>query len=142
MEKTLVAKATATIDAPVDKVWAALVDPALVGRYMFGTTVTSDWKEGGPITWTGEWKGKPFEDKGVILHVEPRRRLTYSHFSPLSGLADTPENHHTVDITLADQGGRTLVSLSQDNNRTEEEREHSEKNWQMVLEGLRRVVEG
>jgi uncharacterized protein YndB with AHSA1/START domain len=142
MEKKLVAKATATMAAPVERVWAALVDSALVGRYMFGTTVTSEWKEGRPITWKGEWKGQPFEDKGVILRVEPGRRLRYSHFSPLSGLADIPENYHTVDIALTDQGGRTLVSLSQDNNATEEAREHSEKNWQMVLEGLRKVVEG
>jgi hypothetical protein len=30
---------------------------------MFGTTVNSEWREGAPITWKGDWKGKAYEDK-------------------------------------------------------------------------------
>src|SRR2546427_90916 len=81
-----------TINAPLARVWDTLVDPEAIRRYMFGTTVVSDWKEGGPIVWKGEWKGKAYEDKGVILRLEPERILQYSHFSPQSGLPDTPEN--------------------------------------------------
>jgi hypothetical protein len=33
------------------------------------------------------------------------------------------------------------VTLIQDNNETAEAREHSEKNWQMMLDGLKAVVE-
>jgi uncharacterized protein YndB with AHSA1/START domain len=39
----LLAKAEATINAPVDKVWDALVTPELIKEYMFGADVTSDW---------------------------------------------------------------------------------------------------
>jgi uncharacterized protein YndB with AHSA1/START domain len=108
---------------------------------MFGTTVVSDWQEGSPITWEGEWKGKPYEDKGKIRKIEPPRLLQYSHYSPLSGLPDTPENHHTVTIELSAKGAQTGVSLSQDNNASDEAREHSEKNWKMMLEGLKKLLE-
>ncbi len=108
---------------------------------MFGTTVVSDWREGGAIVWKGEWQGKHYEDKGVILRVEPGRALKYSHFSPLSDLPDTPANYHTVTIELADEGDHTRVSLSQDNNPTEQAREHSAKNWEIMLAGLKTLLE-
>jgi uncharacterized protein YndB with AHSA1/START domain len=94
-----------------------------------------------PIVWKGEWKGKPYEDKGVILNVDPGHTLRYSHWSPLSGQPDTPENRHTVTIELAGEGGRTQVSLAQDNNKTAEEQASSAKNWTTMLEGLKKAVE-
>jgi uncharacterized protein YndB with AHSA1/START domain len=138
----LLATASITIDAPVATVWNALIDPETIKRYMFGSTVTSDWRQGSPITWKGEWQGKSYEDKGVIRRIEPHRVLEYTHFSPLAGLPDVPENYHTVRIELSSAGSGTRVSLTQDNNPTEEAREHSEKNWRMMLDGLKKVVEG
>jgi hypothetical protein len=32
--------------------------------------------------------------------------------------------------------------LTQDNNDSEEDARHSEKNWQMVLDGMKKLVEG
>ncbi len=141
MKNDLIAKASATIDASVAKVWDALVNPQAIKEYMFGTDVASDWREGSPITWKGEWKGKAYEDKGVILHCDPKRLLQYTHFSPFSGLPDQPENYHTVTIKLTSKETQTLVSLAQDNNPTEEAREHSQKNWDMMLAGLKKFLE-
>lgn len=141
MTKGIVATASTTIHAPVASVWDALVDPKRIKQYMFGTDVTSDFKEGSPITWKGEWKGKPYEDKGVIQRAAPNRLLQYTHFSPLAGLPDTPENYHTVAIELSGDDGETKVKLSQDNNATDEERQHSEENWKMMLEGLKKLLE-
>jgi uncharacterized protein YndB with AHSA1/START domain len=138
----LIARSSITIDAPPAKVWNALVTPAAIKQYMFGTNVTSDWKEGSPITWKGEWQGKAYEDKGVIRQFKPNQALQYTHFSPLAGLPDRPENYHTVSIQLSPDGNRTRVSLTQDNNPTEEARSHSEKNWKMMLDGLKKFVEG
>lgn len=137
----LIAQASSTINAPAAKVWDALTNPAIIKQYMFGTHVVSDWKEGSPIVWQGEWQGRQYEDKGVILKLEPQRLIKYSHFSPLSGLPDTPENYHTVTVELTSAGAQTHVALSQDQNATEEEREHSAQNWAMVLEGLKKTVE-
>jgi uncharacterized protein YndB with AHSA1/START domain len=141
MAEDLIAKASITIDATRADVWNALVDPATIKKYMFGADVTSDWREGRPITWKGEWQGRSFEDRGVILQLTPERTLRYSHFSPLSGLPDKPENYHTVTVELSDATPGTRVTLTQDNNPTEQAREHSEKNWTTMLGSLKRVVE-
>jgi uncharacterized protein YndB with AHSA1/START domain len=138
----LIARSSITIETTPAKVWQALVTPAAIKQYMFGTNVTSDWKEGSPITWKGEWQGKAYEDKGVIRQFKPNQALQYTHFSPLAGLPDKPENYHTVSIQLSPDGNGTRVSLTQDNNPTEEARSHSEKNWKMMLDGLKKFVEG
>src|SRR5262249_14672554 len=80
MKNGLTAKAQVEINASLAKVWNALVDPALIRQYMFGTNAVSNWQEGAPIVWKGEWEGKPYEDKGVILQLKPEHVLQYSHF--------------------------------------------------------------
>lgn len=137
----LIAKVSTTINAPAQKVWDALTDPEVIRQYMFGTNVISDWKQGSPIVWKGEWQGKKYEDRGVILKLEPERLIQYSHFSPLSGKPDLPENYHTVTIELVSHGVETAVSLSQDNNETEQAREHSEENWKTMLASLKKLLE-
>jgi len=141
MDNNNIAKASISINASSEKVWKALVDPKAIKQYMFGTNVASDWTEGGPITWKGEWNGKPYEDKGKILKLMPGRILQYSHFSPLSGVPDRPENYHTVTIELAGNGNQTHVTLTQDKNATEKERAESEKNWGMMLSELKKFLE-
>jgi len=136
-----IARASLTVDAPRAKVWDALVNPKAIKQYMFGAAVVSDWREGSPIVWKGEWQGKPYEDKGTLLEVEPGRTLRYSHFSPLSGLPDEPGNYHTVTIELSGEGNQTRVALAQDNNPTDEARVHSEKNWGMMLAALKKFLE-
>jgi uncharacterized protein YndB with AHSA1/START domain len=139
--KDFIARASTTINASKSDVWSALVTPAAVKQYFFGTDVASDWKEGSAITWKGEWQGKRYEDKGVILQSKAGRALQYTHFSPLSGVPDKPENYHTVTIELSGDGKETRVALTQDKNATDEERAHSEKNWTMMLEGLKKYLE-
>jgi len=141
MQTDRVAEASISINMPREAVWNALTDPVAIKQYMFGTTVRTDWREGSEIRWKGDWKGRPYEDKGTILAVVPFRRLVYSHFSPLSGKPDTLDNYHTVSIALASDGGGTEVTLTQDNNTTDEARAHSEENWVGRLLALKRYVE-
>ena len=136
-----IANVETTISASTDKVWSALTDPGMIKKYMFGTTVISDWKEGGKIIWKGEWEEKSYEDKGKILHFEPKKSLQYSHFSPLSGLHDNPENYHIVTIDLEEKDKQTIVTLTQTNNADEKTKEHSEKNWKMMLASLKKLLE-
>jgi uncharacterized protein YndB with AHSA1/START domain len=136
-----VATAETDIRAPRSKVWRALTDPDEIQKYMFGSKVETDWKPGSRITWRGEYEGRRYEDKGEILEVEPERKLKLTHFSALSGDEDVPENYHTLVYELEEDDGRTHVSLSQDNNKSEEAAEHSRANWDKMLSGLKEVVE-
>jgi uncharacterized protein YndB with AHSA1/START domain len=141
MPENLSAEADVTIKGSLSQVWDALTNPDKIKQYMFGATVESDWKVGSPIAWKGEWKGKPFEDKGRILEIQQGNRLRYSHFRPLSGAPDRPESYHTVTIQLAGPDGAIHVDLSQDNNPSEKARDESRRNWSMMLDGLKKAVE-
>jgi uncharacterized protein YndB with AHSA1/START domain len=141
MSKGLVAKASIIINTSPSRVWNALVNPNLIKKYMFGTTAISDWKKGSSIVWKGEWKGNKYEDKGIILNIEPEHLIQYSHFSPLSGKPDSPQNYHLVTIELSRKGPNTFVSLLQDNNETEQERDNSQNNWREMLIDLKKLLE-
>lgn len=143
----ITASASIVIDRPRAQVWTALTDPDLVKQYFMGATVKSDWQIGHPITFTGTWNDKPFEDKGEILSFEPEQEMSYSHWSPLSGADDVPDNYHVVHVTLEDCTVGTKVTLDQSNlnggvteaDRTS--RDDYEKNWATVLQGLKQVTE-
>jgi len=139
--KNFIAKAETDIEAPVEKIWDALVNPATIKQYMFGTTVTSDWKQGSPITWEGEWEGKPYKDYGKILVIDPHHRLKYTHISGSDQTSDENEKTHTVNIILTNDGHQTHVTLEQDNNKNDAARSESEKNWNMMLKGMKSLLE-
>ncbi len=141
MDSKLNARASIKINAPTERVWDALVNPAAIKQYYFGTTVISDWRVGSPIVWKGVWEGKAYQDKGVILKNVPGKTLVYTHFSPLAGLPDKPEHYHTLTFELSASDKQTTVSLSQDNNLTEEDRVHSEQNWGIMLAALKNYLE-
>lgn len=141
MDNNSIAKVSTTIHAPASKVWDAITKPELIKKYLFGTDVVSDWKVGSPIIYKGEWEGKPFEDKGKILEMEPQKSLVSTHWSPMSGVPDSPENYHKVSYQLLETDGTTKVTITQDNNANQKEKEHSEQNWKQVLDGLKKLLE-
>ena len=94
---------------------------------------------------TGEFKGKKYEDKGDIIAFEPQTRLSFSHWSAMSGKADKPENYHVVTFELLPSGAATKVTLTQANlaggvsAADIDHRSEYEKNWSSVLEGLAKL---
>jgi uncharacterized protein YndB with AHSA1/START domain len=143
MSRGFVATASTEIQAPAGAVWDALVDPSMVRKYLLGTEVVSDWKVGSPITWKGEYEGRAYEDRGQILELEPGRRISYSHYSPLSGQPDVPQSYHTVTVELAPGGstGSTRVTLTQDNNDDTESRDRSATFWGDMLARMKGLLE-
>lgn len=129
------------INAPASRVWEVITDPAAVKEFMFGADVVTDWTVGGAIVWRGEWEGKPYEDKGFIQEVEPGQRLVHTHYSALSGDEDAPENYHTLTWTIEDQGGGTRLTLSQDNNATEDAAQHSKGMWDKLVADVKAIAE-
>jgi uncharacterized protein YndB with AHSA1/START domain len=140
-------RVTMTILAPPATVWKSLTNLATFKKFFFGSDVATDWKVGSPITFRGKWKDKPYEDKGVVKTVDEDKRLAFTHWSPLSGMEDKPENYHIVAFDLKPAGnGGTDVTLSQTNQNdkeplTAENRAEYDKNWTMVLDGLKKAVE-
>jgi uncharacterized protein YndB with AHSA1/START domain len=150
VKETNMSEATAQVSkviaAAPEAVWKALTTPASLKKFFFDADVESDWRVGHPIHMKGEFQGKRFHDKGAIIAMEPQKRLSFSHWSALSGAADTPENYHVVNFDLAPRGDATMVTLTQSNliggakPSDLEHRSDYEKNWQRVLDGLASVV--
>ena len=137
-----IAEATVIVAAPPERVWAALTEPDQVRQYLMGTELKTDWKPGSQITWSGEWDGKDYVDKGKVLEVEEARQLVYTHYSPLSGAEDTPENYHTLWWSLEEVSGGTQVVLKQDNSASPEEADRNRDTWEQVLASMKKLVEG
>ena len=127
--------------APADKVWAALITPELVQQYFFGTRLVTDWQVGSPIYFRGEWEGKPYEDKGTVFEFYPPKKLVYNYLSSWSGKEDVPENYANISYAVREEGGATIVTVTQDNIENEKLRTHSEQNWQSVLGAMKMMLE-
>lgn len=136
-----VATADVTIAASAQRVWDALTAPDRLPELWFGAVVRTSWQPGSPITWNGEWKGTRYQDKGEILAFDPPRLLRLTHYSPLSGEPDIPENYHALEFALSEADGTTRVTLAQNGNSTEEAAQHSRGMWEQLLQILKKVVE-
>lgn len=139
--KSFVAKSSITIHADAVRVWDALTNPELIKQYLFGTNAISDWKVGSSITYKGVWQSKSYEDKGVIKKIEPKKMLVSTYWSAFSGLPDSPENYSTVTYALDEHDGETTLTVTQDNIETKESADHSESNWKLVLEAMKKLLE-
>lgn len=135
------ATASISLNATPERVWKALTDPEEIKQYLFGTQTTSDWKKGSPITYSGEWEGKSYKDKGTIIEIKPNELLHTTYFSSMSGKEDKPENYSNVIYSITPSGNQTILTIVQDNNTDEKSRDHSQSNWNMGLQALKKLVE-
>jgi len=134
-------KKSVTINAPVSKVWDALTNRELIKQYFFDTDCITDWKKGSPIVYRGVWEDKPYEDKGNILDIEKEKFIRYNYWSNFSGTEDTPANYANISYELSTDNGATIFTVIQGGIKSEEALEHSGKNWGMVMDGLKKILE-
>lgn len=141
MEEKNISENSIEINATVEQVWDALVNPDKIKQYLFGTETSSNWQAGSPITFKGEWEGKSYEDKGTILEIDRPRLLKYSYWSSMSGKEDKPENYVNVTYRVQAGNGSSILTISQDGIKSEPELEHMDENWGHVLQAIKKVVE-
>ena len=140
MERRAV-KRSVIICAPAADVWKAITDPGMIKQYFFGTNVKTDWKEGSPITYSGTWKGKEYEDKGMITKIEKNKRLEHTHWSSLSGTEDKPENYFEVIYEIEEREKDSVLCITQVGLMSEDSYKHSAENWETVLQQIKKLVE-
>lgn len=138
--ETLTLKTPITFNEPIEKVWRGLTDPELVKQYFFGTNLSSDFKKGSRITFSGEWQGKTYTDGGIILEIDPPKLLKYTYWSSMSGTEDKPENYNQITYELHESEGATTLVITQDGVKSRESLEHSEQNWKSVFDGLKDLL--
>lgn len=136
------ATAQTDVAATPDRVWAALTEPEQIAAYMQGSRVTTTWEVGSSITWDGDYDGRSYQDKGEVLAYDEPHILSVTHYSPLMGQLDEPENYHTLVYTLTVRDDDTHLELTQDGCNSEEQATQFSQNWQGILDALKAHVEG
>ncbi|MBI3219547.1 MAG: SRPBCC domain-containing protein [Bacteroidetes bacterium] len=139
--ETLTLNISFLINASAQTVWNALTDPEVVKKYFFGTDLKTSWKIGDPITFSGEWEGKEYIDKGTVLQIETGRLITYNYWSSFSGKEDRPENYANITYQLEQEGNQTKLTILQDSIADQEALAHSEQNWKMVVNSMKELIE-
>ena len=146
----MIVRNTIDINASIDTVWDALVNPEKTRIYMFGCATESDWKPGSLLLWKGEYEGNPMVFvKGNILAIDPPRKLKYTVFDPNSTMEDLPVNHLNVTYALREHNGMTELTVTQDGFETaargEERYKETYNNgegWNPILVAIKQLVEG
>ena len=141
MSNKITAEVKIELKAPMAVVWKAITDPQEVKKYFFGTQLVTDWQIGQPIYFRGEWEGQSYEDKGTVLQFVPQKILQYDYWSSFSQKEDIPENYQTITYEVENKGDHILLSITQTEIDSKEQKEHSEQNWNMVLGELKKLVE-
>jgi uncharacterized protein YndB with AHSA1/START domain len=129
------------IDAPPERVWEALTTPDQISKWFFGVETESDWHVGSSIVHRGEYQGRPYEDRGEIVELDPPHRFVHTHWSPMSGKPDTPEHAQRVTWTLEPSDGGTALTVDEVNLPSEQARAVSDQSWPQALDALRQLVE-
>lgn len=150
MQTPLLIKNTISINAPVTKVWDALVNPEQTQKYMFGCEALSDWKPGSPLIWQMIHEGKEFIPvKGHIVEIQPGQLLSYTVIDPHNpNIPDIPENYLTVTYSLSVDNGTTLLTVTQgdynkvaDGEKRYQEAYNSGEGWNPILLEIKKLLE-
>ncbi len=136
------ATATTDIDAAPEHVWESLTESDQIAVWMHGSQVNTTWEVGSPITWDGVYDDRAYQDKGEVLAYEEPHVLSMTHYSPMMGEPDTPENYHTLVYTLTPVSDGTHLELTQDGCTDQEQADLFSQNWQQMLDGLKAHLEG
>jgi uncharacterized protein YndB with AHSA1/START domain len=130
-----------TINAPSQKVWAALTKPELVKHWQYNSDLITDWEVGGDIRFRSEWEGKVFEQWGKVLEMRADEFIKYSLFAPRPGLKDKPENYFIMSYLLTPENGQTKLEIIQEDNRPNAVQEEPQGEENRTLQALKKVAE-
>lgn len=146
MENNLIAESTIKVNAPANKVWAALTTPETIQKVMLGMQPKSDWKVGSELRWIGRHEEKPNDNaRGIIQVMDTNKKLQFTFYYPGYGYPDDPEYHNTVVFNLSEFNNETTVDVEQGDFSVFKEgetfRDHSQTFWEGSLKILKELVE-
>jgi uncharacterized protein YndB with AHSA1/START domain len=123
------------------EVWDALTNPQKTKRYFFNCEVFSTWKPGDAIVFKGRifWIF-PIALRGTVEKAEPRKLLQYTL---LNHSGEGGSRSRVTDV-LTPQNGGTLLEITDNVGAGEgagKRRKKSEKGWDKVLTGLKKLLE-
>ena len=128
------------IAATPEKVWATLTEPTTDWNGILIET-RSDWMPNSAIVFSFVWQEQSYADKGTIIEFEPEKVFSHTYWSAFSGLPDQEENYSTVGYKLLPTATGTLLQLTHTNFATETMYQHSDTNWEDMLDRIKEKCE-
>lgn len=133
---------TRTIELQADPtaVWNALTTPELTKQYFFACEAVSDWTVGSALDYRCELDGSQVTVvTGEIRVIDPPRQLQHT----CRGVGDGATGQETVaTYTLTPTDGGTQLTVTQGEFADEGNSEQHGASWDIVLKGLKALVEG
>jgi uncharacterized protein YndB with AHSA1/START domain len=126
-----------------ERVFDAWLDPALLGRWMFGPAIrdeeivrlTVDPRVGGKFSFVVRRQGAEIDHVGEYLEIDRPTRLVFTW-----GTADNLPGTSRVTIEIAPRDGGCELSLTHDMDRKwADYAARTEQGWRTMLEALARV---
>jgi uncharacterized protein YndB with AHSA1/START domain len=121
-----------------ERLWEAITDPEIRGKYNFGVRISSDWTPGSRFEMSHA-KAKGLLGEGEILEVDPPRRLVQSMVALWS---DDVKREGTSRVTweIEPIGDSCRLTVTHDQLREGANRELY-GGWPMILSGLKTWLE-
>ena len=127
------------IGAPVDRVWAGLIDGDITKKYVYGTRFDGKLKKGARYAYVGDGDFKVVD--GEILDVEPGKRLVMTwraHWD--DSVAKDPPSRVTYELSQARSS--TKLRLVHDDFDTQTVTyTGSVEGWPLMLSSLKSILE-
>lgn len=133
-----------SINADITIVWDALTNPEMTKKYYFDCEVISNWNIGGEIAYMMKSEGKEIiAVKGIISAIIKNKLIEHSVYTPQT--ENDLSKHTIVRYELSREKDQTILSIKQGdfNNDPDENRyNHTSESWNLVLNGLKKIIEG
>ncbi len=142
MDETLKLSTSININASRAEVWNALTNKELIKEYFFGTDTNTDWKEGSPISFTGIWEGKTYEDKGTILKIEKEKLLQHDYWSSFWGNDVGTEERSIITYTInSGADAQAVLTVTQEVFKDSKSRDQSIGHCEGILKNIKNLLE-
>jgi len=141
MQPNITAEISITISAEKKAVWDALINPEMVKQYFFGCHLSTTWEPGTPIVFSGDWNGKLYEDKGIVLAFNHEEMLQFTYKSSHSKMEEVSGNDAVITYRVGGDNGHITVTIIQENIPDTKTRDQAIENWTIVLGKLKKLLE-
>ncbi len=136
-----------SINASPEAVWDALVNPAKISQYMFGSQAESSWQKGDDLKFFMEKDGEQLLlVHGSIVEIDRPRLLEHTLFPSTWEMEDVPENYLSVRYLISPDGDGSHLSITQSGfeHAAQGEKRYQDvaKGWEATLPKLKEVAEG
>ena len=127
------------IRTTAERLWRAITDGADTARYYYGTTVSSTWEAGAPMTYL--YPDGTLASEGTVLEVDPPHRLVTTFHATWDDDVKVDRAHRmTWEITPAGEACRLVVTSDDFDGETATYRSFVD-GMPVIMSGLKSLVE-